>query len=323
MLERVPISPEMKDQADNKLRKRLALLALVGAVFACTLPGTSSPTPFAPPTADVTLTAMFSETEQRVPTELSPITLGPGSSPTPSPTVILGGATSTPVPVGSTTPISKDTRPNGSPVEAAFMDSPPTLDGDLSDWSSSTFNANQIVFGASNWTGVSDASGVYYIGWTNEALYVAIKVTDDTHVQVSSGSFVYKGDEVELQLDTNLEGDFFSNVLSSDDYQIGLSPGNFSNLAQESWRWYPRSTRGPLSVITIQAKSRSDGYDLEAKIPWSIFGVSPVDGARYGFTLSVSDNDLKGAPVQQSMVSSVSSRTLSNPTTWGTLILGQ
>ena len=261
MLERDPISPEMKDQAENKLRKRLALLALVGAIFACTLPGTSSPTPFAPPAADVTLTAMFSETEQRVPTQPPPITLGPGSSPTPSPTVVLGGATSTPVPVGSTTPISKDTRPNGSLVEAAFMDSPPTLDGDLSDWSSSTFNANQIVFGASNWTGVSDASGVYYIGWTNEALYVAIKVTDDTHVQVSSGSFVYKGDEVELQLDTNLEDDFFSNVLSSDDYQIGLSPGNFSNLGQESWRWYPRSTRGPLSVITIQAKSRSDGYD--------------------------------------------------------------
>ena len=47
---------------------------------------------------------------------------------------------------------------------------------------------------------------------------------------------------------------------------------------------------------------------LEAKIPWSIFGVSPVYGARYGFTLSVSDNDLKGAPVQQSMVSSVSAR---------------
>ena len=231
MLERVLISPEMKDQADNKLRKRLALLALVGAIFACTLPGTSSPTPFAPPTADVTLTAMFSETEQGVPTQPPPITLGPGSSPTPSPTVILGGATSTPVPVGSTTPISKDTRPNGSPVEAAFMESPPTLDGDLSDWSSSTFNANQIVFGTSNWTGVSDylgdddisigftshygASGVYYIGWTNEALYIAIKVTDDTHVQVSSGSFVYKGDEVELQLDTNLEDDFFSNVLSS------------------------------------------------------------------------------------------------------------
>ena len=311
---------DMEHLMGTKQRKYLAGLALVGAILACTLPGTSSPTPFAPPTADVTLTAMFSETEERVPTQPPPITLGPGSSPTPSPTVLLGA---TPVASGTASPVSQDTRPNGSPVEASFMDSPPTLDGDLSDWSSSTFNANQIVFGASNWTGASDASGVYYIGWTNEALYVAIKVTDDTHVQVSSGSFVYKGDEVELQLDTNLEGDFFSNILSSDDYQIGLSPGNFSNLGKESWRWYPRSTRGPLSAITIHAISRSDGYDMEAKIPWSIFGVTPNADDRFGFALSVSDNDLKGAPVQQSMVSSVSSRTLSNPTTWGTLILGQ
>ena len=203
------------------------------------------------------------------------------------------------------------------------MDSPPTVDGDLSDWSSPTFNANQIVFGVSNWTGASDASGVYFIGWTNEALYVAVKVTDDTFVQVSSGSQIFKGDEVELQLDTNLKGDFFSNVLSSDDYQIGMSPGNFGSLGKESWRWYPRAIRGSLSAITILASSRPDGYDLEAKIPWSVFGVTPSAGARYGFALSVSDNDLKGAPVQQSMVSSVSSRTLSNPTTWGTLILGQ
>ena len=314
--------PNFRNQKmfDTRRHFTLALFALAGTVIACTLPGTSSPTQFAPPTADVTLTAMFSETEERVPTQPPPITLGPGSSPTPSPTVLLGA---TPVASGTAAPVSTDTRPNGSPVEASFMDSPPTLDGDLSDWSSSTFNANQIVFGASNWTGASDASSVYYIGWTNEALYLAIKVTDDTHVQVSSGSSVYKGDEVELQMDTNLEGDFYSNVLSGDDYQIGLSPGNFSTLGKESWRWYPSSTRGSLSAITIHATSRSDGYDMEAKIPWSIFGVTPSAEDRFGFALSVSDNDLVGAPVQQSMVSSVSSRTLTNPATWGTLILGQ
>jgi hypothetical protein len=56
-------------------------------------------------------------------------------------------------------------------------------------------------------------------------------------------------------------------------------------------------------------------------IPWTVFGVTAEAGDRFGFALSVSDNDLTGAPVQQSMVSNVSSRTLTNPTTWGTLIL--
>ncbi len=68
-------------------------------------------------------------------------------------------------------------------------------------------------------------------------------------------------------------------------------------------------------------KTSTTGYTLEAKIPWSVFGLTPVDGARYGFALSVSDNDAAGTATQQSMVSSVSTRTLVNPTTWGTLIL--
>jgi hypothetical protein len=37
--------------------------------------------------------------------------------------------------------------------------------------------------------------------------------------------------------------------------------------------------------------------------------------------VSVSDNDAVGTAAQQSMVSSVSSRTLLNPTTWGTMVL--
>jgi len=304
----VLISTHMGHPMRDSARRPVAFLALLGAVLACTLPGSSSPTPFVIPTSDVTLTAMSSENATSTPTEPSRITLGTGPSATP--TVLLGASpvVLTPLAGETTTPISKDTRPNGIPVEAAFLDSPPTVDGDLSDWSSSTANANHIVFGASNWSGASDASSIYYIGWTNEALYLAIKVMDDTFVQVSSGGLIYKGDEVELQLDTDLEGDYFSNILSSDDHQIGLSPGNFASLGTESWRWYPRATRGPLAVITIRANSRLDGYDLEAKIPWSVFGVNPTGGARYGFALSVSDNDLKGAPVQQSMISSISSR---------------
>lgn len=320
----------MADEGEGFAERRAPLnhrfwlvpIGLFGAALACTLPGTSSPTPFVIPTADVTLTAMFAETADFVPTEVPPAITLP-VSPTPSPTVVLGSSPGPGTPVGTVTPVSRDTRPNGTPIEATFLDTPPTLDGDLSDWDATSYKSDKIVFGSSNWTGTSDASAEYHIGWTNEALYLAVKVTDDAHVQVSSGSLLYKGDEVELQLDTNLAGDYFSNILSADDYQIGLSPGNFSSLRTESWRWYPRSTRGPLSVISIHVKSRSDGYDLEAKIPWSVVGVSPSEGASYGFALSISDNDLKGAPVQQSMVSSVSSRTLSNPTTWGTLVLGQ
>jgi hypothetical protein len=66
---------------------------------------------------------------------------------------------------------------------------------------------------------------------------------------------------------------------------------------------------------------RGNGFYLEASIPWSTFGVTPNAGSTFGFTLSVSDNDTPGTTEQQSMISSVDTRRLTNPTTWGTLIL--
>jgi hypothetical protein len=78
---------------------------------------------------------------------------------------------------------------------------------------------------------------------------------------------------------------------------------------------------GSLSGVSLKAVTTTEGYNLEAMIPWTVFGVTPDAGDRFGFALSISDNDLTGAPVQQSLVSSVSTRTLTNPTTWGTLIL--
>jgi hypothetical protein len=49
--------------------------------------------------------------------------------------------------------------------------------------------------------------------------------------------------------------------------------------------------------------------------------VTPLAGGRYGFALSLSDNDVAGSSTFQSMVSSVDTRELTDPTTWGTLIL--
>lgn len=309
-------------------RSLILLLFVAGSLFACTLPGASSPTPFAFPTPDITLTAMAGETETEGAPTVTPV-VRQDASPTPTPTEQgeqaepTEATTPEPEPTITLAPGTTDTRPNGRPIEAEALSAAPTIDGDLSDWNTDSHRVNSVVFGASNWSGVSDASANYHIGWTSDALYVGVEVIDNTFVQVSSGSQMYKGDTVELQLDRDLQGDFFSNNLTGDDYQIGLSPGNFGNLGTSSWRWYPIGTHGLLSSVTLQAAKTDAGYILEARIPWSVFGVTPSSGDRFGFALSVSDNDLAGAPVQQSMVSTVSTRTLTNPTTWGTLVLGE
>lgn len=308
------------------MRSRTVVLILLAMLTAsCTLPSLASPTPFTFPTPDLTHTAIFAIT----PSATAPpatVTLTaesvsatetslPGTAgPTPT------GPTGTPLP--SATMGSLSERPNGSPITATYLNTPPVIDGDFSEWSTTIYSAEETVpYAGDNWTGASDLSANFYIGWDNENLYLAINRTDDTFVQVSWGRYMYRGDDVEIQLDTDLAGDFHSAVMSNDDYQIGLSPGNFDSIESEAYRWYPRYLESWLRTVVVEAVRNNGGYVLEAKIPWSVFAVTPLDGTRFGFALSLSDNDIAGTSSWQSMVSSVNTRRVTDPTTWGTLIL--
>jgi hypothetical protein len=118
-----------------------------------------------------------------------------------------------------------------------------------------------------------------------------------------------------------LEGDYNSTLVSSDDYQLGFSPGNFNGLEPEAYRWFPRSVEGTLESVELGVEKTSNGYNLEARIPWNVFGHTPSENQRFGFALSLSDNDVVGISDWQSMVSSVSTRRVADPTSWGTLVL--
>jgi hypothetical protein len=310
---------------------RIPLLIIVGiSLNACSVLGAASPTPFTFPTPNLTHTAIFAATPSETP--LAP-TLEPiGASETPvivqaTSTVLAGQPTSTaiiasPSPSASLPPGTTDTRPNGSPVSAAFLSSPAVIDGDLSEWASTSYVANQALsYANASWTGAADLSATYYVAWDADYLYLAIQRIDDIFAQVSTGRYMYKGDDVEIQLDSDLSGDYASASLSADDYQIGLSPGNFGTLQPEAHLWFPRSKEQALTSVQVKAIKSNGGYTLEAKIPWSVVGISPNAGDRFGFALSLSDNDTPGVSTWQSMVSSVTTRRVADPTTWGTLVL--
>lgn len=304
-----------------KSRTFFAVMLLAIVVSACSFPGASSPTPFTFPTPNLTHTAIFDATATS-----TPVILVPTFTETP-PIEGLPTSTGTPQDTAATPPISTvpaGQRPNGTPVVAAFMSAAPIIDGELSEWDTTAYKADQAPsYARANWTGPSDVSAIYYIGWDTSNLYLAVKRTDDKFVQISSGRYMYKGDDVEIQLDADLKGDFTTTTLSADDFQIGLSPGNFGSRSEEAYRWYPRAQESWLTSVVVKAIKRGEGYDLEAKIPWVVFGITPSEGASYGFALSLSDNDLPGSATWQSMVSSVITRKLANPTSWGTLILGE
>jgi hypothetical protein len=296
-------------------RRMIALCAMLGAVVlsGCTLPGVTSPTPFTFPTPNLTLTMIFAPTATSTPAPPTPLPTEP------SPTVIATGAANGPP--GPSPTGDPRLRPNGAPVTAAFLSSPPTIDGDLDDWDLPGYAIDQVTFGAAAWSGTADASGQFFIGWDANHLYLAVSVRDDVFVQIRQGREMFRGDSVEFVLDRDLQGDFSLTYLNSDDYQIGLSPGNFDGLAPSAYRWFPRSLESSLSSAEVQAVRTAAGYDLEARIPWSTLGVTAQADQRFGFAISISDNDSPGTAVQQSLVSNISTRRLTDPTTWGSLIL--
>lgn len=311
------------------MNKKLMLLwGLCTAVLlaSCNLPFPATPTPFTFPTPNLTLTAIYAPTETNTPPPptLEPLEITP--SPTPDE---VDEATETPdstedaLPTGSPAPTDSSVRPNGTPVTASYVSTPPTIDGDLSDWSALPESADINTFGASYWSGTSDLSADFNVQWDDDNLYLAVDVTDDVHSQTYSGYNLYKGDEVEILLDANLASDLNTAVLDSDDYQIALSPGNFGSLDEEYYRYFPRGYGAYPSGLEVRAEETATGYTLEAEIPWSAFGVNdPYIGKHFGFSIGISDSDQTGTSSQQSMTSIVSGYKLVNPTTWSTMILG-
>lgn len=262
-------------------------------------------------------------TTTMTPTETATITLTPTITPltytpTPPPTVT---ATRTPKPRTATATEAGGTKRSGVSVAAAYLSSPPTIDGDWTDWDTDTYSADSVIYGSDQWVGANDLDVNFRVGWDYQYLYIAAEVVDDSYAQNASGQDVYKGDSLEILLDANVSGDFNSTSMSGDDYQLVISPGRGdTNGETYAQLYYPSGSRGGRG-FSIGATGGSSVYYVEAAIPWSVFGVTADEGKHLGFAFSVSDNDNPVENLQESMISNVSGRKLLNPTTWGDLTL--
>lgn len=277
-----------------------------------------------------TLAAMTQAASPAPATATSAPTVGIQPTTPPSPTSFVpSSATSPPAattsapPAATTPPPTTQPRPNGVIYHAARRDPAPAIDGQTSDWPAPLpYAIDQNVYRPENWGGITDLSAAWAAGWDANYLYLVASVTDDAHVQIEHGELLYRGDSMEVQLDADLAGDFNITSLSGDDHQLGLSSGA-NRETPEYWLWNPPAKNGVPTGVTLvtRAGPGAGGYILEIAIPWSMYGVTPAPGQRFGFSFNASDNDVAATAEQQTMISSVSTRTLLNPTTWGTLEL--
>lgn len=321
----------------NRISYLLIALLISGVASACQLSASKAPTAFAFQTPDLTATAIFSSVATSIASTLSSssaatpsATLPSVSTPTSVPAVTATSApvvpTTTPLPSATALPAATSLplyRSVGK-IVATFLQTPPNIDGDLSKWTLYQYPANYVVYGAANWEDAQDLSAKVMIGWDYSNLYLGVHVFDNQYVQNASGANLYLGDSLEILIDTNLAADFYVSSLSPDDFQLGISPGSPDpGKHLEAYLWYPITVKGAKSQVKIASQKADEGYDVEVAIPWNVFEVVPVAGQHFGFAFSVSDNDKGTANVQESMVSTVPNRHLTNPTSWGDLTLGQ
>lgn len=214
----------------------------------------------------------------------------------------------------------------GGNVDAVRAAAPPTIDGDVAEWAGTGTAVESAfqVFSAAGWDGTDDLGTSWQLSWDDANLYVAVTVIDDNHVQTQTDNQIFRGDSVDLQIDTDREGDY-APAVSPDDFQINLSPGDFSGIPPSAFR-FQGNTAGAMAdalghSILVAARPTGQGYTLEGAIPWRDLNLTPQPGTVIGLALNVNDNDTAGTAVQEVMKSHVPTRRFTDPTSWGTLTL--
>jgi len=186
---------------------------------------------------------------------------------------------------------TNNTIPTGVPIFSYKCYTQPIINGSIQEWSKfESFSAFEPTIKKENYTSHTDVSGTFYSCWDDDNFYIAIQVTDDVFSQNYTGNQINKGDSIVLVFDTELEEDMQIPFYNSDDYQLDLSPGNFSGTLAESFMNWPSSST-PGGVL-ISSTSLANGYIIEASIPWHNFSnYIAEDGSVMGFTVSILDTD--------------------------------
>jgi uncharacterized protein (TIGR01370 family) len=217
---------------------------------------------------------------------------------------------------------------NGPDLLAMHLTAPLTIDGSLDDWGADApcvevNQADQIIYGdPATWTGPEDLSGRVCYAWDDEALYVGFTVVDDAIVQSYTGGDLWRGDHVELWFDTQLQLDFDSDQNSDDDFQVGISPGDFDQVAPDLVIWTPARLPDSYADVEFAVVRTGNGYSAEIRFPVQVLsGLRLAPDHALGASFDPSDTDTPDGTDQETMLSTANESQWGVPTLWNNLIL--
>jgi len=240
------------------------------------------------------------------------------------------GSTLPPKADGTDAPVLASTSTlTGPRITATHLTTGLTIDGSVDDWptSATTFDSNVVIFGAQ-----PNLKGTWALAWDDQALYLAVDVTDATHTQTHAGdtSQLFKGDSVSFEFGTAQpkNGD---TTLETGDRHVLIGPtfGNPQVISAINLASGANFVRGTNSIQGLKAATETSdhGYLVEASVPWSTLGVKEMGaGTEYGMNLNVSEAVGSGSQKGElNAMASNNSRRRGNDASfrsiWGTLAL--
>lgn len=178
------------------------------------------------------------------------------------------------------------------PIVIPFLADPsPMIDGNFQEWGQRGVHRalaarEQATFAGEKWKGPSDLSGWIRFGYDETFLYVAAHVVDDFFIQDQTSTEAWRGDHIILNIDMLRSGKM------QDVWQMGLSPGSLSGenpTRPELIIWEPLGAS--IEGAVVAARRTAEGYDIEAAIPWKIWGVTPTLHQTFALEAALSDCD--------------------------------
>lgn len=133
--------------------------------------------------------------------------------------------------------------------------------------------------------GKSDAGLRYAAQWDDQALYMALNVTDNEIVNTENGDGVFKNDVLEIVI--NPKGREFDWGDASV-FHLSFSPTSAAGTPMQ-WALFQR---GPLGEKDVRAQWNQPRNTLEVAVPWSYLKVTPGINRDFGFGVSFHDRDV-------------------------------
>jgi hypothetical protein len=239
----------------------------------------------------------------------------------------------TTVPKGGSTIVDPGQQVLDSAVVTAHAPPDVSIDGDLSEWRSvpvAYLLSHPVLNDLTDDRLGEDSTGVMWVAYDAENLYIAVEVDDDVYSQPNDGNQIWRGDA----LDVNLVNEAAAVVPARPDahtFQLTMTP-LAEPIGHSAVVWFvgngeafdENTTDVP---VLLEGDVDNDGdWRLEAKIAWSVFGMDgpPPDGRLDAAVFSIFDNDgefgSNGRSLQSEILTNLPDVFFQEPQTWGSLV---